>query len=210
MNLNPLLETLLSHLKDALFSPKDQFERAKRSATRTLITPLILILGGESALVAILGAVSSVEFRSGEVFFKLAGAASDSFLALSGVVLLTFFSIVGTNLYYSHHIKTSRSEIERLAKETRLAAAYERLRTRFDELIAARRTEEAYYVAGFMLNRYPDYVNQDPDMMASLVSDGNLATVRQLQILIPERQALPEGVKGTAEATSNTVSRADG
>lgn len=188
MNFNPIIDALISQLRDSLFGPKDHFERAKRSATRTLILPLIAVLGGESVLVAFVSAISSVEFRSGEIFFKLAGSASDSFLVLSGVVILSFFSVVGSNLYYARHLKKAQAEIENLAKAARFAASYEVLKSRFDSLAYAKRMEDAHSVAILMFKLYPEYVERDPDFLQSLLSDGNLAAIKQLPTMIPERQ----------------------
>jgi hypothetical protein len=207
MNFNPILEALVSQLKESLFAPKDHFERVKRSATRTLVLPLIGLLGAESVFVALLGAISSLEFRMGETFFKLAGSSSDSFLVLSGVVIISLLSVVGSNLYYAQHLKRAQSEIEKLAKDAQLAASYKVLKSRFDELIAAKRQKDAYPVAALMLKRFPDYADRDPDFLQALLSDGNLDALRGLPMETPERLALPEG--GRVHETPNTAAPTD-
>src|SRR5260370_33443194 len=93
-----LIDFLIANLKDSLFEPKDQFERVKRHAASRLLLPLIAIVGAESFVVAVLGALQTVEIRSGGFLFKLVASSSESFLLLALTVLIGFAVYVGSNV----------------------------------------------------------------------------------------------------------------
>jgi|GEM_PF-4406072 len=165
-----LIELLIAYLKDALFQPKDHFERVKKSASRFLLVPLITIVAGEGIFLTVVSALQTVEFHSAGFTFKLIAAASDSFIPLCLAILVAFALYVGSNYYYTLRVRKSTEEIAQLNRDLRRAQAVGRLKARYYKYLAANDIEKAYGVAGLLLRRFPDDVDSDPDFLESLVT----------------------------------------
>lgn len=181
-------EFIITHLKEVLFTPKDQFERAKRNASRLLI-PLSLIVGGESVFVAILSAIQTLQITIGHFAFKLVGVASDSFYTLAGVTLVAYLTFIGANLYYAHLIRQSSKEIETLNRDLRNSDAYNQVRKKYFEYIEVGETEKAFTIADIMARLYLNEVKTDGEFLSSILSNvetPRLAGVRQMLIATKE------------------------
>lgn len=184
--MNIFFEALVTGLKQAIFKPKDRFERVKRNAMSKLLTPLVIIVGAESVLVSVLGAINSVQFQSSSFVFNLIGSSSSSFLTISAVVVLSFAFTLGANLYYERHIKMAESNVEVMLKKAKRREAYYTLRSKFDTLLLEDKKEEAATIAQWMASRYPTEVDEDSDFLRSLIEGAAITQLAQVQKVMIE------------------------
>ncbi|MEW8382923.1 MAG: hypothetical protein AB2689_05195 [Candidatus Thiodiazotropha taylori] len=164
-------------IKAAIFKNKDRFERVKRSSTALLLVPLITILGGESLFISVLNALNSFEFKSMDLVIAFSGTSSDNMLVLSGVVLASFFTLIGTNLYYSHQVKMAELAAENLKRELRKTEAYNHLKNKCIELIEANDIENARGIASLIFTTYKLEATEDVEFITKIInSQGHLLT----------------------------------
>lgn len=185
-----LIKLLTTYLKEALFQPKDLFERTKKRASSRLLAPLIAIVAAESIFVSVIGALQTVAIHSKDFSFTLLAAATDSFIPLALVILVAFALYVGSNLYYTRQVLRSSEELGKLERQLRHVEAYNRLRAKYYEYLEAGKTEQAYTAAALMVKRYPDELDTDPEFLESLISaieSPQLANIRGMLIEAPRQ-----------------------
>ena len=184
--MHALIDIFLSHVKEALFRPKDFFERSKRKAATGMLLPLILIVGAESIFVGILGAIKTIEFGGDGFFFRLLGSASDSFLYLSIAILLAFGIHVGSNLYYAKILRDTAKETEELARNLKRTEAYSVLKRKFSGYLETGDHDRAFTVAALMAKRYPDEVDMDGQFLESILEAVDTPRLKEVQHLLLE------------------------
>ena len=181
-----MIELLIAFLKDALFQPKDQFERVKKNAARHLLAPLIAVVAGGSIIVAIVSAIQTVEIHTAGFSVKLMAAATDSFIPLSLTVLIAFSLYVGSNYHYTRQVRRSAEEIDRLDRHLRRSEVYSRLKARYYSYLKAEKREEAFTVANLLVKRFPNEVDTDADFLESLLAAAEGPQYAELRGLLIE------------------------
>ena len=185
------VKILINYLKVAIFTPKDRFERIKRSTTKRLIYPLISFAILPS-LFNIFSSISLAEFRYHEIFLKILGSASNDTLYIAFFILLAFGAVLGSNLWYSFFLKKIEKDMIQLEQHTNRAKSYMVIKQKFENHMSNDDAKKAIALATFMLNYYKEEALSDTDFIQKLTSITETNFFNQLVSTKNDSKQLPQ------------------
>lgn len=166
-----LLDPIIHALKQAVTEPRHSFENTKSRVTRTLLRPAAFLLGGEALIVSLLGAIKLFKIQTGTTIVELVGAASENMLLLALMVIVSYLATLGANLFSEHLKRKSLERIIELASEINKNENYQTLLAEYKIYIRAGQYEEARAIAAWILRRYPEEAERDPDLVRLIAKD---------------------------------------
>jgi hypothetical protein len=170
-------------VKSKLFGPKDYFERQKKRLVRSMIVPLILIIGTPSIVVASLSSFRYINFEGQGVILQLVGEASNDVLILAASLVTAFVFALGANLLYGFRLARLEEKLADLKRSDEVENSYKAMLATYKEHLLSNDVEKAVSLGSYMCRAFPDESRLDPEFITSLVDSGAKA-----EILLVERQ----------------------
>jgi hypothetical protein len=190
-----MVDSVLHALKTAIQRPNAEFETTKSTITRTLLKPAAFIIGSEAIIIGLIGAIKFLRIQIGGGIVELVGAASENIVLLTGMIITTYLATLGANIYSGYLARKSNERILAMALEINRGENFSALASEYRRFIAAGKFDEARAIATWIINRYPDEAERDPEMVPAIakempnlqsISSGNTGALSP-----PDRKVLP-------------------
>lgn len=151
---------------------------------------MLLWVGTPALIIGLLSSLQIADVTYAGIHLRFIGTASSDALLLAISVIIMFAFTLTLNFAYDVITRRENAEAHQLYKNVKRAESYEELREEFRRHIAQNEKQKAFYLGAFLLEKYPEFVEEDTSIVTTLIDLGHdlrLVDGRPASLLLSKR-----------------------